>query len=148
VAIRQIALVEQKQMDRLAQLGEVRALKNIQDRLGNHDNVHESPDLVDTRIKDKFTVISPRLLVETLPTPDESRATTRLAREAIGKILVGESDKLLVITGPCSIHNADEALEYADQVALWRKQYRDDLEIIMRSYFEKPRTEKGWKGLI
>ena len=69
-------------------------------------------------------------------------------RSSIRRIMRGEDDRLLVIIGPCSIHNPDAALEYARKLQAVREQYQDSLEIVMRVYFEKPRTTVGWKGLI
>jgi len=88
------------------------------------------------------------LLEEALPLSVESARTTQQARQAIGDILTGRDKRLLVITGPCSIHDGDAALEYAHMVAEWRQRYGDKLEIVMRAYPEKPRTELGWKGLV
>jgi 3-deoxy-7-phosphoheptulonate synthase len=69
-------------------------------------------------------------------------------RQRIKKIVAGRDDRLLVIIGPCSIHDADTALEYANRLRAQRDRYADTLEIVMRVYFEKPRTTVGWKGLI
>src|SRR3989475_7658623 len=63
-------------------------------------------------------------------------------------LMAGEDDRLLVIVGPCSIHDPAAAIEYARRLAPIREQYKDTLEIVMRVYFEKPRTTVGWKGLI
>jgi len=84
-----------------------------------------------------------------IPSPAESHETIQKARTAAAKIIHGEDDRLLVIVGPCSIHDPDQAREYATML---RKEVETgrwkDLEIIMRVYFEKPRTTVGWKGLI
>ena len=69
-------------------------------------------------------------------------------RERIRDILRGASDRLLVVIGPCSIHDPDSALEYATRLKALRIQWADELELVMRVYFEKPRTSIGWKGLI
>ena len=69
-------------------------------------------------------------------------------RSSIRRIMRGEDDRLLVIMGPCSIHSPQAALEYARKLQAARAQYAGELEIIMRVYFEKPRTTVGWKGLI
>ena len=71
-----------------------------------------------------------------------------MARADVQKILHGKDDRLLVIVGPCSIHDADAASEYAARLIALREKLIDDLVIIMRVYFEKPRTTVGWKGLI
>jgi len=69
-------------------------------------------------------------------------------RKAIGKIVHGKDDRMLVIIGPCSIHDPAAAVEYASKLRVLREQYTDTLEVVMRVYFEKPRTTVGWKGLI
>src|SRR3546814_8879826 len=80
-------------------------------------------------------------------TPEIS-ATVYGARRALHGILHGVDDRLAVVIGPCSIHNPQAALEYAQRLAGQRERFRGELEIIMRMYFEKPRTTVGWKGLI
>jgi 3-deoxy-7-phosphoheptulonate synthase len=83
--------------------------------------------------------------------PIQGTATEALiarTRRAIRQILRGESDRLLVVIGPCSIHDPAAAIDYATRLAEVRKRLADDLEIVMRVYFEKPRTTVGWKGLI
>ncbi|MEJ0048362.1 MAG: 3-deoxy-7-phosphoheptulonate synthase [Rhodospirillales bacterium] len=72
----------------------------------------------------------------------------RDTRKAIHDILAGKSDRLLVVIGPCSIHDTEAAVEYAGRLAAERKRHAKVLEIVMRVYFEKPRTTVGWKGLI
>lgn len=121
--------------------------RQVRRELGTGQPVDET-GLVDTRIVKKQQVVTPALLEAALPLSARSAHTTRLARTAIGDVLFGADDRLLVITGPCSIHDAEAALAYADKVASWREELGDDLEIIMRSYFEKPRSERGWKGLV
>ena len=96
--------------------------------------------------------------VEPLPAPSAVRADLPLSeelsnsisawRQEIVDILTGKDERLLVIVGPCSIHNTEAALEYAKRLALLRKKHQKDLNIVMRVYFEKPRTTIGWKGLI
>src|ERR1700750_756611 len=70
------------------------------------------------------------------------------ARNAIHAILHGTDDRLLVIVGPCSVHDPEAAVDYAQRLATLREELADRLEIVMRVYFEKPRTTVGWKGLI
>ncbi|MDN3610085.1 3-deoxy-7-phosphoheptulonate synthase [Vibrio ostreicida] len=70
------------------------------------------------------------------------------SRRQIERILVGEDQRLLVIVGPCSVHDTDAALDYATRLATLQEQYKEQLFIVMRTYFEKPRTVVGWKGLI
>src|SRR5690606_12522827 len=69
------------------------------------------------------------------------------SREAITNIIRHDDDRLVVIVGPCSIHDADAALVYAAEVKKWREMYGEELEVVMRAYMEKPRSELGWKGL-
>ncbi|HAS6340979.1 TPA: 3-deoxy-7-phosphoheptulonate synthase [Vibrio vulnificus] len=74
--------------------------------------------------------------------------TIRRNRDAIKQIVSGDDSRLLVVVGPCSIHNVEEAIDYAQKIAQARQMYSETLEIVMRVYFEKPRTTVGWKGLI
>jgi len=102
----------------------------------------------DLRILEIREVSPPVLVHQELPVTDEAAATVHNARQAIHNILAGEDDRLLVIAGPCSIHDVDAAMEYADRLKAMREKLADDLHIVMRVYFEKPRTTVGWKGLI
>ncbi len=103
----------------------------------------------DERIKDITVLPPPEHLIRFFPiagTPVESQIAQ--TRRNIHKILHGQDDRLLVIIGPCSIHDPAAALEYARRLKPLREQYADTLEVVMRVYFEKPRTTVGWKGLI
>ena len=103
----------------------------------------------DERIKDIAMLPPPEHLIRFFPirgTPVESLISG--ARRAIGRIIAGQDERLLVVVGPCSIHDPAAALDYARRLAPLREQYADTLEIVMRVYFEKPRTTIGWKGLI
>jgi 3-deoxy-7-phosphoheptulonate synthase len=102
----------------------------------------------DLRIESIKAVTSPAVICEEIPVTEEAAKTTVLTRNAIHDILHGQDDRLIVITGPCSIHDIDAAKEYANKLKPLIEQYSDDLLIIMRVYFEKPRTTVGWKGLI
>jgi 3-deoxy-7-phosphoheptulonate synthase len=102
----------------------------------------------DLRIQDLRPLIAPAILMEDLPLEETGSATVAQAREEIAKTLWGRSDRLLVVVGPCSIHDTDAALEYAGLLAEKRRELSDALDIVMRVYFEKPRTTVGWKGLI
>ena len=102
----------------------------------------------DLRIKEIRELTPPSHLIREFPCGQLASTTVHLAREAAHKIIHGEDDRLLVIVGPCSIHDPKAAQQYAEQLAEIRHQYAEDLEIIMRVYFEKPRTTIGWKGLI
>lgn len=103
----------------------------------------------DARIKDITVLPPPEHLIRFFPirgTPVESLIGD--TRRTIHDIMQGEDDRLLVIIGPCSIHDPAAAIEYARRLAPVREQYKDTLEVVMRVYFEKPRTTVGWKGLI
>ncbi|MDP2450829.1 3-deoxy-7-phosphoheptulonate synthase [Polaromonas sp.] len=103
----------------------------------------------DERIKDITVLPPPEHLIRFFPisgTPVESLITQ--TRKNIHNIMAGKDDRLLVVIGPCSIHDPAAALDYARRLAEQRKKYAGTLEIVMRVYFEKPRTTVGWKGLI
>ena len=103
----------------------------------------------DERIKDITVLPPPEHLIRFFPiagTPVESLITQ--TRHSIHNIMAGTDDRLLVVIGPCSIHDPMAALEYARKLVEQRHKYADTLEIVMRVYFEKPRTTVGWKGLI
>jgi len=102
----------------------------------------------DLRILDMREVISPEKLHEQLPLSESAASTTANARQAIHNVLHGEDDRLLVVIGPCSVHDPKAALEYAERLKPYIESLADDLIIVMRVYFEKPRTTVGWKGLI
>ncbi|WP_237465903.1 3-deoxy-7-phosphoheptulonate synthase [Vibrio stylophorae] len=94
------------------------------------------------------TLITPAELSVQLPITESIQAHIVARRQAIEAILTGEDHRLLVIIGPCSIHDTQAALDYAEQLAALQRNYQDELVIVMRSYFEKPRTVVGWKGLV
>ena len=102
----------------------------------------------DTRITGMEEVIAPEDLLAEIPLSDEASQLIFSARAQVGQILRGEDPRLVVIVGPCSIHDPKAAIEYAQRLALLAAELRDSLHIIMRVYFEKPRTTVGWKGLI
>ncbi|ART79826.1 3-deoxy-7-phosphoheptulonate synthase AroG [Oceanisphaera avium] len=102
----------------------------------------------DIRINQIKELLPPIAVLEKYPATAKASATVFEARQAIHRILVGEDDRLLVVIGPCSIHNVEAALEYGKKLQVLREKYADTLEVVMRVYFEKPRTTVGWKGLI
>ena len=102
----------------------------------------------DTRILNTQEVISPAKLHAELPLTDTAAQTTVAVRDAIHDTLQGNDDRLLVVIGPCSIHDPKAALEYAALLKPYIDSLADDLIVVMRVYFEKPRTTVGWKGLI
>ncbi|MBQ3239887.1 MAG: 3-deoxy-7-phosphoheptulonate synthase [Akkermansia sp.] len=102
----------------------------------------------DVRITDIRPLISPAILMEDFPASPAASRLVYETREAFGRILHGEDDRLAVMVGPCSIHDSAAAIDYASRLAEAREKYAEDLLLIMRVYFEKPRTTVGWKGLI
>lgn len=102
----------------------------------------------DLRIREMKELLPPSHLIREFSCSEKASETTGNARIALHKILTGEDDRLMVVIGPCSIHDTKAALEYAQLLADARTRYSGDLEIVMRVYFEKPRTTVGWKGLI
>lgn len=100
-------------------------------------------NVVDTR-----TIITPKQLDTELPKQPTTTRTVIQGRETIRKILRGEDPRLLVVIGPCSVHDPVAAVEYANRLAAVREQVADQLFVVMRVYFEKPRTTVGWKGMI
>jgi 3-deoxy-7-phosphoheptulonate synthase len=106
---------------------------------------HNTDDL---RIREIKELTPPSHLVREFPCTEAVSRVVHDARQAIHQILLREDDRLLVVIGPCSIHDPLAAREYAERLVLERKRHIADLEIVMRVYFEKPRTTVGWKGLI
>jgi len=102
----------------------------------------------DVRIDGLKPLISPAILMEEMPITEHASNTIAAARKIASDIVRGSDDRLLVVVGPCSIHDPKAALEYADRLQTSADHLSDDLLIIMRVYFEKPRTTVGWKGLI
>jgi 3-deoxy-7-phosphoheptulonate synthase len=93
-------------------------------------------------------LIAPNDLLAELPLSDSQAAIVHGSREAVRRILAGEDDRLLTVVGPCSVHDVDAAVDYAVRLAKTAADLEDDLCVVMRVYFEKPRTTVGWKGLI
>ncbi len=102
----------------------------------------------DLRIERLRPLIPPAILIEELPLDEESSAVVADARRAIEGSLRGIDDRLVVVAGPCSVHDPDAAREYAERLAGLARGLDDALVMVMRVYFEKPRTTVGWKGLI
>ncbi|MFC5474508.1 3-deoxy-7-phosphoheptulonate synthase [Paraherbaspirillum soli] len=101
-----------------------------------------------TRLKRVTPVMSPAQLCGELRNSVQVRETVQSARRALTRILHRHDDRLAVIVGPCSIHDVNAARDYAEKLAALRQAHRGDVDIIMRAYFEKPRTTDGWKGLL
>ncbi len=102
----------------------------------------------DLRISAVRALIAPQLLLEELPVDAAALATVTRARQAVHRVLHGADDRLLAVVGPCSIHDSIAALEYARRLRAAAARHEADLLIVMRVYFEKPRTTVGWKGFI
>ena len=107
--------------------------------------IHNTDDL---RIREIKELLPPGHVIREFPATEKAARTVYEARNAIHRILHGADDRLLVVVGPCSIHDADAAREYASKLVEMRNELAPDLVITMRVYFEKPRTTVGWKGLI
>ncbi len=102
----------------------------------------------DLRISDVRALIAPQLLAEQLPVDAAALATVGAARQTIHRVLHGADDRLVAVVGPCSIHDYDAAVEYAARLAAESRRLEGELLVVMRVYFEKPRTTVGWKGFI
>jgi 3-deoxy-7-phosphoheptulonate synthase len=102
----------------------------------------------DVHVREMVRLIAPRALKSDFPTPESTNASVASSRERVTRILQNQDPRLLVVVGPCSIHDVDSALEYAERLHAIRDKVSDRMEIVMRVYFEKPRTTIGWKGLI
>src|SRR5215467_10130602 len=102
----------------------------------------------DLRVASLRPLLSPALLLDDLPLDARGASTVSCSREEVVRILDGDDDRLVVVVGPCSVHDCNAALEYAQRLARLAERLSEDLRIVMRVYFEKPRTTIGWKGLI
>src|SRR6185295_7332960 len=102
----------------------------------------------DLRISELKELSTPDEVMREVPRTLTATRVVMAARNAIHAILNGQDDRLLVVVGPCSVHDPKAALEYAGRHASLHEDLADQLEIVMRVYFEKPRTTVGWKGLI
>ncbi|WP_369311435.1 3-deoxy-7-phosphoheptulonate synthase [Providencia rettgeri] len=107
--------------------------------------MHKTDELRTVRVD---SLITPQALADEYPISAEVAQNVTASRKRIEQILSGQDPRLLVIIGPCSIHDIDAAIEYAKKLNELRERHQDRLEIVMRTYFEKPRTVVGWKGLI
>jgi len=107
-----------------------------------------NPSTDDLRIRAITPLSAPAEVMRDCAASVHAVHTVSASRQALHRILAGDDDRLAVVIGPCSIHDTKAALEYASRLAEQRKQHAGELEIVMRVYFEKPRTTVGWKGLI
>jgi len=106
------------------------------------------PSTADIRIRSVRPLISPAILEDELPLGEAGALAIQQARRAVAQVILGQDDRLLVLVGPCSVHDPASALDYARRLAPLAARLADDLLVVMRVYFEKPRTVVGWKGLI
>ena len=111
-------------------------------------STHDTTRIDDTRIGAVRPLITPALLAEWLPTPEAAQTLVAQSRAAVSRVLHDADDRLVVVVGPCSIHDHDQAMDYARQLKAQADMLKDDLLVVMRVYFEKPRTTVGWKGYI
>jgi len=111
-------------------------------------STHDTTRIDDTRIGAVRPLITPALLQEWQPAPDAAQDLVETSRAAISRVLHGAADRLVVVVGPCSIHDHDEALDYARRLKAEADRHAAELLVVMRVYFEKPRTTVGWKGYI
>jgi 3-deoxy-7-phosphoheptulonate synthase len=102
----------------------------------------------DLRVEGYRPLIAPSILLDELPLSEPGSRTVSAAREEIVRILAGQDDRLVVVVGPCSVHDTSAGLEYARRLHGLAAELAADLRVVMRVYFEKPRTTVGWKGLI
>ena len=102
----------------------------------------------DVRIDNLRPLLPPAILMEELPLAEECAELVASTRKKVGDIVSGRDDRIVVVVGPCSVHDPKAAVEYAGRLKAIREKLSEDLEIVMRVYFEKPRTTVGWKGLI
>jgi 3-deoxy-7-phosphoheptulonate synthase len=106
---------------------------------------HNTDDL---RIRSQHPLLTPALVLQDLPASEKATEVVTTARKDAAKVISGQDDRLMVIVGPCSVHDTKAALEYAALLQKEAQKYAADLLVVMRVYFEKPRTTVGWKGLI
>ena len=115
---------------------------------GLRASTRDTTRIDDTRIEAVRPLITPALLMEKWPGSEATLALVERSREAIARVLNGQDDRLIVVVGPCSIHDHDQALDYAARLKAAAEPLADALLVVMRVYFEKPRTTVGWKGYI
>jgi 3-deoxy-7-phosphoheptulonate synthase len=116
--------------------------------IGARDSTMDTTRIDDVRIGAVRPLMTPALLQERVPVSDETLAHVESSRVAVAKVLHGQDDRLVVVVGPCSIHDHDLAIDYGRRLKAAADEHQRDLLIVMRTYFEKPRTTVGWKGYI
>ncbi len=110
--------------------------------------MNQPPATSDLHVAGFQPLIAPNELLAELPLGESRAATVRSSRDTVRRILAGDDDRLLVVVGPCSVHDVDAAVDYAVRLAKTAAELADELYVVMRVYFEKPRSTVGWKGLI
>jgi 3-deoxy-7-phosphoheptulonate synthase len=115
---------------------------------GFADATHDTTRIDDVRIRAVRPLISPALLQDELPVPESAQALVENCRAEIASVLHGRDDRLVCVVGPCSIHDHAQAIEYAGRLKGTADALKHELLVVMRVYFEKPRTTVGWKGYI
>ena len=116
--------------------------------IGSRDSTIDTTRVDDVRIGAVHPLITPALLQERVPLRDDTLMLVEASRAAMADVLHGRDDRLIAVVGPCSIHDHDQALDYAHRLKAVADELKGDLLIVMRAYFEKPRTTVGWKGYI
>jgi 3-deoxy-7-phosphoheptulonate synthase len=116
--------------------------------VGSRDSTLDTTRIDDVRIGAVRPLITPALLQERVPVRSDTLALVEESRAAIAAVLHGRDDRLVAVVGPCSIHDHDQAIEYGLRLKSVAAELQDDLLVVMRAYFEKPRTTVGWKGYI
>jgi 3-deoxy-D-arabino-heptulosonate 7-phosphate (DAHP) synthase len=116
--------------------------------VGARDSTLDTTRVDDVRIGAVRPLITPALLQERVPLRDDTLALVERSRMAIADVLHGRDDRLVVVVGPCSIHDHDQAIEYGRRLKAVADELQSELLVVMRTYFEKPRTTVGWKGYI
>ena len=116
--------------------------------IGARDSTLDTTRIDDVRIGAVRPLITPALLQERVPVRDDTLPLVEASRGAIADVLHGRDDRLIVVVGPCSIHDHDQAIDYGQRLKRVADELQDDVLIVMRTYFEKPRTTVGWKGYI
>jgi 3-deoxy-7-phosphoheptulonate synthase len=114
----------------------------------NGETTHDTTRIDDTRIAAVRALVSPAVMLEELPVTPEIEGVVERTRQAIGRVLHGQDDRLVAVVGPCSIHDHDQAMHYARLLKPLADELAGELVVVMRVYFEKPRTTVGWKGYI
>lgn len=117
-------------------------------RTESEKSVNENDQMDDLGIESQDPLVPPQILQMDIPLPLQSKKTIARGRRDAANILSRKDDRLIIIVGPCSIHDPNAAIEYGQKLLKIKNELSENLVIIMRAYFEKPRTTVGWKGLI